>query len=86
MNIESSTDQTVRHWVLLGALFVVATQAFQPFVQQAVTYPIRLQRSGMSTCTRGVAFQEVDGLPSNSMSTFECRQISFTLSDLQSLR
>ena len=63
-------DQAVRHWVSLGALIVVATQAFQPFVQQAVTYPIRLQLSGISTCTRGVAFKEVDSLPSNSMSVY----------------
>ena len=57
-----------RQWVSLGALVVVATQAFQPIVQQAVTYPIRLQPSGISTVTRGVAFQEVDGLNFNSES------------------
>ena len=61
-----SANLISRHWVSLGALIVIVTQAFQPIVQQAVTYPIRLQPSGLSTVTRGVSFREVDGLNFNS--------------------
>ncbi|MCJ1229317.1 hypothetical protein MMC12_005982 [Toensbergia leucococca] len=58
------------HWVSLGALIVIVTQAFQPIVQQAVTYPIRLQHSGISTVTRSVDFRDVDGLNSNVNKTY----------------
>ena len=69
-----SADLDARHWVSLGALIVIVTQAFQPIVQQAVTYPIRLQHSGISTVTRSVDFRDVDGLNSNGTSVFESNQ------------
>ena len=54
-----------RHLVSLAALVVLATQAFQPFVQQAVTYPLRLDTAGSATMDRTTTFSEVDGLGLN---------------------
>lgn len=46
-------------------MVVLATQAFQPFVQQAVTYPLRLDPAGIATMDRTTTFSEVDGIGSN---------------------
>ena len=54
---------------------VSRTDVAGPTVQQAVTYPIRLQPSGTSTCTRCVDFHLADGFSSNRMSPFKSRQI-----------
>ncbi|MCJ1360315.1 MAG: hypothetical protein MMC33_010320 [Icmadophila ericetorum] len=59
-----------RHRVSLGALLTIFLLALQPFVQQAVQFPERLEPAGNATISRGVVFYEVDTGPNHNNSWY----------------
>jgi len=56
------------HFGALGALAMLFTQTFQPFVQQVASYPSRWEaaQSSNATVPRAISFDTVDGFNNNS--------------------